>query len=191
MCACVPLYLKPNTHFPAAAGRERARDTDTAHREREEGGKRGGGGGNRAEERRGKQTEVKTEEQVCWQQSQTPPLLPGRPCPDYPCTRRRFLSKMTDCLSLYQSHCLMSSAARCHGDRENGAGQMMDESVPSQQHKVGLLNSSELSAWRSLMSSHLTEPRMPSSLGLQWQLCHLLVFPKSIHTAGAERKRFL
>lgn len=34
-----------------------------------------------------------------------------------------------------------------------------------------------------------TEPRMPSSPGPQWQLCHLLVFLKSIHIAGAFRER--
>lgn len=34
-----------------------------------------------------------------------------------------------------------------------------------------------------------SEPRMASSLGLQWLLCHLLASPKSIHTAGAMRER--
>lgn len=41
----------------------------------------------------------------------------------------------------------------------------------------------------ALMPKLLTESRMLSSLRLQWQLCHLLVFLESIHTAGASRER--
>lgn len=41
----------------------------------------------------------------------------------------------------------------------------------------------------ALMPKLLTESRMLSSLGLQWQLCHLLVFLESFHTAGASRER--
>lgn len=102
--------------------------------------------------------EVKKEEgaeQVGWPQSQTPPPLPGWPCPDSPYMRSSSLSKMTDCLSLSRSHCLMSSVARCHGDHENGAGRRMAESrsFPSQQHKAGRLSWSKPSAWTSLMLS--------------------------------------
>lgn len=96
------------------------------------------------------------EEQVSWPQSQTPLPLPGLQCPGSLCKRSSSLNTTTDCLSLSQSHCLMSSGARCHGDHEDGAGQRMDESrsFPSLQHKVGHLNWSKLSAWRSLTLSH-------------------------------------
>lgn len=126
----------------------------------------------------------KKEQEEGWPQSQIPPLLPHWPCPDSPYMRNSSLSKKSGCLSLSQSHCLMNSAARCHGDREDGCGWRRDGSwsLPKQQNKAGHLNWSVLSAWKSLKLSHWRGAvclMAPPTLEVCFHSSHLIDWRKS------------
>lgn len=73
------------------------------------------------------------------------------------------------------------------GERRSRGGSRMSQT--GTQRFLRLNKRQRLSQHSSSDAKTFTEPRMPSSLGLQWQLCHLLAFLKSIHTAGALRER--
>lgn len=97
--------------------------------------------------------EEEEERQVGWTRSQTPLPPQGKLCPDSLCRRSSSLNKRTGCLLRSQSHCLMSSAVRCHGDHEGEADWRMNGhwSFPSQRRTAGHLSWSQPSGWGGLM----------------------------------------
>lgn len=119
--------------------------------------------------RRGALWEMRKVEQVGSPQSQTllPPL--GWPCPSSLWWRRSFLSETTDCLPISRCRCPGSSASRCHGGREDGAGRRTggSRSSPARRHTAGHPSWPEPSAWTSWtpsrwrgVASPMAPPRM-------------------------------
>lgn len=73
------------------------------------------------------------------------------------------------------------------GERRSRGGSWMSQTWT--QRFLRLNKRQRISLHSGSDAKTFSEPRMASSLGLQWQLCHLLVFLKSIHTAGGLRER--
>lgn len=101
--------------------------------------------------RRGALWEMRKVEQVGSPQSRTllPPL--GWPCPSFLWWTRSFLSETTDCPPISRCRCPGSSASRCHGDHEDGAGRRTGGSrgFLARRHTAVRPSWPEPSAWTS------------------------------------------
>lgn len=90
-----------------------------------------------------------------WAPIRNPPLLGRSWLPGFLYTTRSSL--MIGCQVRCRCHCLMSSAARCHGDGEGGAEPKMGVCLRllMPQRTSGHLKRSVPSGWNNLMQCHL------------------------------------